>query len=222
MKILLVEDDHRIAVSLKEGLEQEGMTVELAFNGQSGLDTALEGVFTVIILDNMLPIKDGLTVCKELRSQKNTTPILFLTAKNSVADTVAGLQAGADDYLPKPFAFSELLARIHALARRSVQLSETVLQVDDLQIEVQSGVVTRGGEQIKLSKKEFALLHYLLTHAGKTVSKQQIINAVWEHESEVMTNTVEAYIGYLRKKIEAPFPLAKPLIQTHRGFGYSI
>ena len=223
MRILVVEDEHKIANSIKKGLEQETYAVDVAYGGEEGFDLASSEEYDIIILDLMLPGLDGLTICKKLRREENIhTPILILTAKGEVEDKVKGLNSGADDYLPKPFAFSELLARIRALARRPKQVLESSLTVEDLTLNTLSYQVNRSGKNIELSKKEYALLEYLMRHNGKVLSKDQIINNVWDYDSDVLPNTVEVYIGYLRNKIDKPFKNKKSLIHTVRGFGYKI
>jgi len=222
MRILLIEDDHTIARAIKKGLEQETWAVDVAHDGIVGFDLASSESFEVIILDLMLPGMDGTTLCKKLRSQKIHTPILMLTAKGQVEDRVEGLNSGADDYLPKPFAFVELLARVKALTRRPQMQTETSLSVGDLSLNTQSFEVMRGGKPIILSRKEFALLAYLMQHAGKILTKEAIINHVWEYDSDILQNTVEVYIGYLRQHVDRAFPKKTPLIQTVRGFGYKI
>ncbi len=222
MKILLVEDDHRISSVVRKGLEQEGFIVDVAFNGEAGLEMALSNGFDVVVLDLMLPLMDGMEVCKNLRSQNNQTPILMLTAKSEVSDKVTGLTNGADDYLSKPFAFEELLARIKALSRRSRKQQVEVITVKDLVLNTKTFEVKRAGHLIELSKKEFLLLEYLLQNKNKTLGKEQIINKVWEFDTTILPNTVEVYIGYLRNKIDKPFKKSGLLIQTVRGFGYKI
>ena len=223
MRILVVEDEHKIANSIKKGLEQETYAVDVAYGGEEGFDLASSEEYDIIILDLMLPGLDGLTICKKLRREENIhTPILILTAKGEVEDKVKGLNSGADDYLPKPFAFSELLARIRALARRPKQVLESSLRVEDLTLNTLSYQVGRSGKNIELSKKEYALLEYLMRHSGKVLSKDQIINNVWDYDSDVLPNTVEVYIGYLRSKIDKPFKNNKSLIHTVRGFGYRL
>jgi len=223
MRILVVEDEHKIANSIKKGLEQETYAVDVAYGGEEGFDLASSEEYDVIILDLMLPGLDGLTICKKLRREENIhTPILILTAKGEVEDKVKGLNSGADDYLPKPFAFSELLARIRALARRPKQVLESSLRVEDLTLNTLTYQVNRSGKNIELSKKEYALLEYLMRHNGKVLSKDQIINNVWDYDSDVLPNTVEVYIGYLRSKIDKPFKNNKSLIHTVRGFGYRL
>jgi len=220
MRILVVEDEHKIATSLKKGLEQESFAVDLAFDGQSGLDLALSEDYDLIILDRMLSDMDGVEICKKLRAAKNHTPILILTAKGSIDDRVEGLNAGADDYLVKPFAFEELLARTRSLIRRPKTLLSTKLTVDNLSLNPTSFEVKRANKSIQLSNKEFALLEYLMRNADKVMTKEQIISHVWDYESDILPNNVEVYIGYLRGKIDKDFK--KPLIQTVRGFGYRL
>ena len=170
----------------------------------------------------MLPLLSGIEVCKSLRKQKNQTPILMLTAKSEVSDTVTGLTVGADDYLAKPFSFEELLARIRALGRRSrVQQSDTLV-VADLQLDKATFVVTRNNKAVDLSRKEFLLLEYLMEHKDQIVTKEQIISKVWEFDTDILPNTVEVYIGYLRSKVDKPFKNSGLLIKTIRGFGYKI
>jgi len=223
MKVLVVEDEHKIANSIKKGLEQELFTVDVAYNGNDGFDLAATEDYDVIVLDLMLPDMDGLEICRKLRQEENVhTPILILTAKGQLSDKVEGLTAGADDYLVKPFAFIELLARIKALSRRPKQTLQTVLKIADLSLDTLNYEVKRGDKKIKLSKQEFVLLEYLLRHQGKVLSKEQIINSLWSYESDILPNTIEVYIGYLRKKIDQPFPRSPKLIHTVRGFGYKL
>ena len=222
MRVLLIEDDHVIARAIKKGLEQETLAVDVAYDGIVGFDLASSESFDAIILDLMLPGMDGTTLCKKLRNLKIHTPILMLTAKGQVEDRVEGLNSGADDYLPKPFAFAELLARVKALIRRPQRQTETSLSVGDLSLNTQSFEVTRGGKPIILSRKEFALLTYLMQHAGKILTKEAIINHVWEYDADILQNTVEVYIGYLRQRVDRAFPKKTPLIKTVRGFGYKI
>lgn len=221
MKVLVVEDEHRIASSIKKGLLQESFVVDLAFDGESGLDLALGEEYDVIVLDLMLPKMDGMEVCKNLRQEGNHAPVLMLTAKGEIEDRVVGLNAGADDYLAKPFAFSELVARIRALSRRPKKTIGSVLELADLSLDTVNLKVTRGGKEIGLSKKEFILLEYMVRHKGKILSKDQITAHVWDYDADILPNTVEVYIGYLRNKIDKPF-VKKHLIKTVRGFGYKI
>ncbi len=221
MRILIIEDEHKIAQSLKKGLTQESYAVDLSFDGEEGLELALSGEFDLIILDRLLPKIDGLTLCQKVRAEGVHTPILMLTAKGQIQDRVEGLNAGADDYLAKPFAFEELLARIRALKRRPADSVADILELADLTLNTSDLEVKRNKKPIKLSAKEFALLEYLLRHKNKIVTKEQIISHVWNYDSDVLPNTVEVYIGYLRSKIDKPFNGLK-LVQTIRGFGYKI
>jgi len=222
MRILVVEDEHKIANSIKKGLEQESYAVDVAYDGTDGFDLAAVEEYDCIILDLMLPGMDGVEVCKKLRQEEQIhTPILMLTAKGQLNDKVEGLNAGADDYLVKPFAFAELLARIKALTRRPKNGLGTTLTVGDLSLNTLNFEVKRSGKQIQLSKKEFSLLEYLLRNTGKIITKNQIINHVWDYDADVLPNTVEVYIGYLRDKIDKPFK-EPSLIKTVRGFGYKI
>jgi len=221
MKILLVEDEHKIAQAVKRGLEQEKYVITLAFDGEEGLDLALSESFDLIILDWLLPKMSGLEICKQVRKGGIQTPILMLTARGQTKDKVEGLNAGADDYLTKPFAFEELLARLRALNRRPVESVGDILKVANLELDTTAYEVKRSGQLLKLSSKEFALLEYLLRHPGKILTKDQLIDHVWSYESDILPNTVEVYIGYLRNKIDRPFK-EPPLIHTIRGFGYKI
>ena len=223
MRILVVEDEHKIANSIKKGLEQESYAVDLAFDGKYGFDLAATEDYDVIVLDLMLPKISGMELCKKLRKEKNVhTPILMLTAKSQLDDKVNGLNAGADDYLIKPFAFAELLARLRALARRPKKALDNVLTYQDLSLNTLTFEVKRTGKQIELSKKEFSLLEYLLRYQGKVLTKEKIINHVWDYDADILPNTVEVYIGYLRNKIDRPFKKKPKLIKTVRGFGYKI
>ncbi len=222
MRVLVVEDEYKIANSIKRGLEQENFTVDVVYDGIEGYDMASSEEYDLIILDLMLPGMDGLEICEKLRKEKVFTPILILTAKGSISDKVEGLNKGADDYLVKPFAFEELLARVRALIRRPVEQLGNKLKVEDLELDPVNFQVKRGIKEIVLSRKEFSLLEYLIRNKGRIISKDQIIAHVWNYDSDVLPNTVEVYIGYLRKKIDGAFPKRKPLIQTIRGFGYRI
>ena len=220
MKILVVEDDHHIAQSIKKGLEQERMVVDLAFDGVGGYDLAVDNSYDLIVLDLMLPGLNGLDLCSRLRQNKNHTPILILTARDRLDNKVEGLNCGADDYLTKPFAFEELLARIRALTRRPHTISETIISLEDLSLNLQTFAVKRAGREIKLTSKEFSLLEMLLRHPNQILTKDQITNHVWDYEADVLPNTVEVYIKNLRRKIDAPFKF--PIIHTGRGFCYKI
>lgn len=222
MRILVVEDDHKIANAIKKGLEQESFAVDISFDGKDGLGSALTISYDLIILDRMLPEVDGVKICEIMREKKITTPILILTAKDKVSDKVEGLNAGADDYLVKPFAFEELLARIRALLRRPNQISDNILKVDDLILNTINFQVKREDDIIDLSSKEFALLEYLMRNPGRILTKDNIIAHVWDYDADILPNTVEVYIGYLRSKIDKPFENKSVLIHTIRGFGYKI
>jgi len=223
MRVLVIEDDYKIANSVKKGLEQDAYAVDVAYDGEEGFDLAVSEDYDVVVLDLMLPKMDGMEVCRKLREEeKNHVPILMLTAKGEVGDKVKGLNAGADDYLAKPFAFVELLARIKALSRRPRQSLNTVLNVENLKLDTLTFKVTRLGKDIGLSKKEFGLLEYMMRNEGKILTKDQIINHVWNYDADVLPNTVEVYVGYLRNKVDKPFVDEPSLIQTVRGFGYRI
>lgn len=221
MRILIVEDEHKIANSIKKGLEHEKYIVDVAYDGTSGFDLAIGEEFDLIILDRLLPGIDGIQICKKLRDSGNHTPILMLTAKGQIEDRVEGLNAGADDYLVKPFAFSELVARVRALLRRPKHGSNTVLEVEDLKLDTADFSAWRNNISIRLSSKEFSLLEYLMRHKNKIVTKEQIINHVWNYDSDVLPNSVEVYIKHLRDKIDSAHFKTK-LIHTARGFGYKI
>lgn len=222
MRILLIEDEHKIANSIKKGLEQESYAVDVAYDGIKGYDYASTEEYDAIVLDRLLPGLDGLTICKKLRAASIHTPILMLTARGEISERVEGLNSGADDYLPKPFAFIELLARIRALVRRPQASLGSHLQVDDLILDPVTYKVERAGIAIPLSNKEFALLEYLMRHKGTIIKKDQIINHVWSYDADVLPNSVEVYITHLRNKIDKPFASSKNLITTIRGFGYKI
>ena len=222
MKILVIEDEHRIASYIKKGLEIKSYIVDMAYDGEDGYELASGEKYDVIILDRMLPGMDGMQICKKLRSESNHTPILMLTAKTQVDDRVDGLEAGADDYLGKPFAFVELLARIKALARRPIRTNGSLLQIQNLILDTKIFEAKRDNKKIALSRKEYALLEFLMRHPGQIFSKDQLTEQVWNYDADVLGNTAQVYIGYLRNKIDRPFPKSKPLIQTVRGFGYKI
>ncbi len=221
MRILVIEDEHKIANSIRKGLEQENFAVDAVYTGQDGLDYAVSEDYDAIIMDRMLPGIDGLTITQKIREKQIHTPILMLTARGQIEERVAGLDSGADDYLVKPFAFTELLARVRALTRRPKQVNGTVLVVGDVTLNPLTFEVKRGGVPIQLSGKEFALLEYLMRHPGNIISKDQIISHVWNYDADVLPNSVEVYIKHLRKKIDS-FPNSTPLIKTVRGFGYKI
>jgi DNA-binding response OmpR family regulator len=219
MKILLVEDDKRTAAFVVKGLKQAGFSVETASNGQEGLYAATSASFDVIITDLMMPRMDGLAMIAELRKQNVLTPTIILSAKSSVDDRIRGLQTGGDDYLPKPFSFTELLARIQALLRRaSSAAAPTQLEVGGLRMDLLSRDVSRDGTEIELQPLEFTLLEYLMRNAGRVVSKTMILEHVWDYNFDPQTNVVESRISRLRDKIDRPFEC--PLIHTLRGVGY--
>ncbi len=222
MKILIIEDEHKIANSIKKGLEQELYTVDVVYTGSDGYDLASSEDYDLIILDRLLPGIDGLEICKKLRQENIHTPILLLTAKGQINDKVEGLNAGADDYLVKPFAFEELLARIKALIRRPKKSLGSILSIADLSLNTLTYEVKRGKKPIQLTNKEFSLLEYFMRHPDRILTKDQIINHVWNYEANILPNTVEVYVGYLRKKIDLPFKNRPCLIHTIRGFGYKI
>jgi len=222
MRILVVEDEHKIAGALKRGLEQESYAVDLAYDGEEGLSSALTDEYDVIVLDRMLPgLLDGAEICKEVRANGVRTPIIMLTAKDKIGDRVEGLNAGADDYLVKPFAFEELLARLRALLRRPQDHVGNVLTLDDLTLDTTTFEVKRAGRKIQLSQREYALLEYLMRNQNRILSKANIISHVWDYDADILPNTLEVYIGYLRNKIERPFR-GPDLIHTVRGFGYKL
>jgi len=220
MKILIVEDEHLIANALKKGLEQEHYIVDLAFDGLEGYDLASSGDYDIVLLDLMLPKMDGLEICRQLRWQQIHVPILMLTAKSQLEDKIKGLNCGADDYLTKPFAFEELLARIRALTRRPQNATTEILAAGDLSLNLSTYEIIRQNKPISLSSKEYSLLECLMRHANKILTKDQLIQHVWSYESDILPNTVEVYIRNLRQKIDKGFN--KKLIKTVRGFGYKI
>lgn len=220
MRLLVVEDESKLATYLKRGLEADGHAVDVAGDGEEGLWFARNQPYDVILLDLLLPRLNGYRVCTELRGEENWTPILMLTAKDGEFDIAEALDCGADDYLTKPFSFVELSARIRALARRGAPSRPTVLEVADLRLDPAAHTVARDGTDVALTAREFALLEYLMRHAGEAVSKADILNAVWDWDFEGDPNVVEVYIGYLRRKIDHPFDRAS--IETVRGVGYRL
>jgi two-component system, OmpR family, response regulator len=219
MRILLVEDDEAIAGLLSRGLREAGFAVDLAVDGESGLSAALERTYDAAVVDLMLPRRDGLSLIEELRRKRNTTPVLILSARRTVDDRVKGLQAGGDDYLTKPFAFAELLARVQALVRRATHVVEaSTLSVDDLTVDLLTRRVARGGQAVDLRPREFALLEYLMRNVGKVVSRTMILSHVWEYHFDPQTNVVDVLVSRLRDKIDRPFE--RKLLHTMRGVGY--
>jgi len=217
MRILVVEDEYRIASNIKTGLNQENYAVDVVYDGNKGYDLASTEDYDLIVLDLRLPGKSGLEICRDLRSAKIQTPILLLTAKSQTQDKVIGLDSGADDYLTKPFAFEELLARIRALTRRPRPALGPVLEAKGLILDSKNFTVKRSGKTVNLSAKEFALLEYLLRNKGKVLTNEKIIAHVWDYDADILRNTVEVNIKNLRRKLGRP-----ELIQTRRGFGYKI
>ncbi len=220
MRILIVEDDRKIGTFLQKGLRQEQYAVDLCRDGEEAVYLVQLNSYDVVILDIMLPGKDGFTVCKELREKSVLTPILMLTAKDSLEDKIAGLSEGADDYLTKPFSFGELVARIRALLRRSQDYKTGVLQAGDLVMDPLRRIVSRGGKNIGLTGKEYALLEYLLRNKGRVMSQSMIIEHVWDMNYEGASNMVNVHISHLREKIDKNAKVK--LIKTIRGQGYQI
>lgn len=221
MRLLLIEDEHKIARALKKALEQEHYAVDVAFDGDEGYAMATTEPYDAAIIDRMLPGDyDGLAIITAMRKQKIHTPVLLLTALGSVKDRTIGLDTGADDYLVKPFALEELLARVRALMRRPKEQQPTILSASDLTLNTITYEVKRGDVDIQLTGKEFALLEYLLRNQNRPLSKDLIIAHVWDYDANILPNTVEVYIKYLRAKVDAPFETA--LIHTVRSFGYKL
>ncbi len=221
MRALLVEDDDTIAGFVERGLREAGFAVDRFADGEAGLDAAIGQSYDVAVVDVMLPRRDGLSLIEDLRKRGVDTPVLILSARRAVDDRVKGLQAGGDDYLTKPFAFAELLARVQALVRRASRAPEpTTLKVDDLVLDLLSRRVTRGDASIDLRPREFALLEYLLRNAGKVISKTMILSHVWDYSFDPQTNIVDVLVSRLREKIDRPFE--KKLLHTVRGVGYVV
>jgi heavy metal response regulator len=221
MRVLVVEDERKIAAYLKRGLEEQGYAVDTAFTGREALDWAEAAPYDIIILDIMLPEIDGLTVCRELRKRDNRTPILMLTARDALDDRVHGLDAGADDYLVKPFALKELLARLRAISRRGANTPKSpILQISDLTLDTLSRRVKRGEKIIELTTKEYAVLECLLREPDRVLSRTQIAEHVWNYDVYNQSNVVDVYIKNLRRKIDDGFEVK--LIHTIRGAGYRL
>jgi two-component system, OmpR family, response regulator len=219
MRALIVEDDRAISEFVARGLREAGFAVDEAPDGQAGLALALSEPYDVAVVDLMLPQRDGLSLIDELRRRGRTTPVLILSARRSVDDRVRGLQSGGDDYLTKPFAFAELLARVQALVRRATRAPEpTTLTLGDLTLDLLTRKVTRGGTSIELRPREFALLEYLMRNAGKVVSKTMILSHVWDYTFDPQTNIVDVLVSRLREKVDRPFD--RKLLRTVRGVGY--
>lgn len=218
MRILVIEDEVKIAQFIKRGLKEEGYTVDVAADGEEGASLLKAHDYVLIVLDLMLPKIDGLTLCRNLRREGRQIPIIMLTAKDTVKDKVKGLDSGADDYLPKPFAFEELLARIRVLLRKQDAAPVTQLKVNDLSIDLLTHRVLRCGKELDLTVKEFALLEYLMRNAGNIVTRTMISEHVWDIHFDTMTNVIDVYINYLRNKIDTGFD--EKMIHTVRGKGY--
>ncbi len=221
MRLLIIEDDLEAAAYLSKGLKESGYTVDHVGDGKEGLYKVAGETYDAVIIDRMLPSVDGLTILKTMRSAGNNTPVLILSALGEVDDRVRGLRAGGDDYLTKPYAFTELLARLEALLRRGQdQHSETRLRVADLEMDLIARRVTRGDKTVELQPKEFALLEYLMRHAGHVVTRTMLLENVWDYAFDPQTNVIDVHISRLRQKIDKGFE--KPLLQTVRGVGYSL
>ncbi|HKA53860.1 MAG TPA: heavy metal response regulator transcription factor [Candidatus Binatia bacterium] len=218
MHILVVEDEKKVASFIQRGLEAEHYTVDVAYDGEAGLVRVFDGNYDLLILDVMLPKRDGLSVLQEVRRHKLNLPVLLLTARDTVADKVAGLDRGADDYLTKPFAFEELLARVRALLRRGTPMPAPVLALADLRLDLVTRQVTRAGRRIDLTAKEFALLEFFLRQPGRVLSRTLIAQHVWGVDFDTFTNVIDVYVNYLRKKIDTDFE--PKLLHTVRGAGY--
>ena len=222
MRILVIEDDREAAAYLSKAFREAGHNIDLAYDGVQGYDMAVEGGYDVAIVDRMLPKMDGLTLVGALRNQKDETPVLILSALGQVDDRVKGLRAGGDDYLAKPYAFSELLARVETLARRRAKgaTEETVFRVGDLTLDRLSHKVMRAGEEIVLQPREFRLLEYLMQNAGKVVTRTMLLEHVWDYHFDPQTNVIDVHVSRLRAKIDRDFDV--PLLSTVRGAGYMI
>ena len=218
MRILLAEDEHKVASFIQRGLEAEHYVVDVAPDGEAALVQVTQGAYDLLILDVMLPKRDGLAVLKEIRTRNLRLPVLLLTARDTVADKVAGLDSGADDYLTKPFAFDELVARVRALLRRGGPVAPLVLKLADLTLDPVTREVLRAGKHIELTAKEYALLEFFLRRAGQVVSRAVIAHHVWGVDFDTFTNVIDVYVNYLRKKIDADFE--PKLLHTVRGVGY--
>jgi len=218
MRILIVEDEKKVAAFVKKGLQEEGYAVDAAFDGEDGLRMAADPSYDLIILDIYLPKLDGLAALRQMREKKVRTPVLLLTVRATIEDKVLGLDSGADDYLTKPFAFQELLARVRALLRRRADAAATTIIVADLVLDPASRIVSRGGRRIELSLKEFSLLEYFMRNPGRVLTRTMIIEHVWNYDFDSGTNVVDVYVNYLRKKIDAA--AGQKLIHTVRGAGY--
>jgi DNA-binding response OmpR family regulator len=222
MRILLIEDDKRLSALVRNVLEQESFSVDVANDGDTGLELALRGVYDVGIVDWMLPGNDGPTICRKVRAARLPTGLLMLTARGQIEDRVSGLESGADDYLTKPFAFDELIARIHALSRRltSNSVDSWELRQGNLVMDIKSHTLRRGEKSVELTKKEWDLLEFFMRHPGQVLSRQEILDYVWSYETNVQPEMVDVYISYLRQKIR--LDAKENPIETVRGFGYRL
>jgi len=220
MKILVVEDEQRVAQFIQKGLKEEGHAVDCAYDGEEGGFLAEVNEYDLIILDLMLPKKNGLTVCSEIRERGVSTPVLLLTARDAVQDKVRGLDAGADDYLTKPFVFDELLARVRALLRRGSESKAPILKIIDLELDPMSRRVTRGGKPIRLTTKEYALLEYMMRNPDRVLSRTRIGEHVWDMNFDPESNVIDVYVSHLRNKVDKGFDVS--LIHTLRGQGYML
>jgi two-component system OmpR family response regulator len=220
MRLLVVEDDAKLVRALERGFQREGYAVDVARTGDQALKLAIARDYDAVVLDVMLPGVDGFTVCRELRRKERWVPVLMLTARDEVRNRILGLDAGADDYLVKPFDFGELLARVRALIRRGPTERPPVLTVGDLRVDPATHVVTRAGREVELTVREFAVLHFLAQRAGEVVSREQLLEHVWDEGEDGSSNVVDVYVGYLRKKLEQPF--GRELIRTVRGVGFRL
>ena len=221
MRILVVEDEKILADSIKTGLRDEKFSVDVVYDGSAAYDMAGTEDYDVIVLDIMLPEMDGITLCKKLRAEKNYTPILMLTAKDTIDDKVTGLNIGADDYLVKPFSFEELLARIRSLIRRS-QRTDPVLSIGNLVLNPATHIVKRKEQEISLTGKEYAVLEYFMNHPNQVLTREQILSHAWDFSYDSMSNVVDVFVKRLRVKIDSAFPEDRPLLTTVRGLGYRI
>lgn len=223
MRILVIEDEPKISKAVKQGLELKGYAVDAVLDADSGYASSVDSAYDLIVLDRMLTgSMDGVALCSRLRAEGINTPVLMLTARGTIGDRVEGLNSGADDYLVKPFSFDELTARVRALLRRPSINVGTELTIGGLSLNPTTYEVMRNDTNIKLSSKEFALLEYFMHHPGQVITKDMIIAHVWDQDADILPNTIEVYIGYLRKKIDLPFSKSPALLQTIRGFGYKL
>jgi len=218
MRVLIVEDEVKIARAIRRGLEHEGYATDVVATGEEAILRATENDYDAVVLDVRIPAPDGFAVCRQMRARNRWAPVLMLTARDSVEDRIRGLDAGADDYLVKPFSFGELLARLRALLRRAPAARPATVQVGDVALDPAAHIVTRAGRPVELSAREFALLEFLMRHAGQVLTRTAMLEHVWDYRYDGDSNVVDVYIGYLRRKLEEPF--GAPLIRTVRGVGY--